>query len=233
MSVTTKIVSSSRTIFVGVLLLLSTACTPLEGVSRDSAATNTASSSLSNRDIACSKYIIGVGDQLVIKVEQHPDLNVSVPVRRDGMISIPLAGEVDVGDRSINAAKDAVTQKLEEHFVDPLVTIKVENICDNNGGSPIRVTGAVQKPISTSYRQGITVLEAVLEAGGVDEENYLGGACLYRQDGSRLPIDLDHLLNRIELETNYILRPGDVVVVFPAKFRVESSANCLSGALTG
>ena len=79
--------------------------------------------------------------------------------------------------------------------------------------SRVRVTGAVETPLSAPYRQGMTVLDVVLEAGGLTEFANPTKATLYRNGGERLPIDLRGILQRGDMSTNYALAPGDVVTV--------------------
>ena len=77
----------------------------------------------------------------------------------------------------------------------------------------VRVTGAVIKPISVPYRQGMTVLDMVLEAGGLAEFAVPGKATLFRKSGESMKISLDRILQKGDMETNYSLQPGDVITV--------------------
>ncbi len=163
-------------------------------------------------------YRIGVGDSLAINVWRNDDLSVTVPVRPDGKISVPLAGDVEVGDRTPEEVSAAITQKLAKYIRDPFVTVIVTDMGSAVFRNRVRVTGAVQKPASIPYRQGMTVLDVVLEAGGVNEFANLSRATLYRRDGTRLPIRLDHILRRGEMATNYNIRAGDVVTVPQSAF---------------
>ena len=80
----------------------------------------------------------------------------------------------------------------------------------------MRVTGAVRTPRSMPHRQGMTVLDAVLEAGGVNDFASPNRSRLYRKVKDKtevFEIDLGDILKKGRLESNYVLRPGDVITV--------------------
>ena len=158
-------------------------------------------------------YRIGVGDTLAVNVWRNEDLSIEVPVRPDGMISVPLAGDVDVGGRTPEGVGKAITERLSKYSRDPYVTVIVTDMGSNQYRSRVRVTGAVEDPLSAPYRQGMTVLDAVLEAGGLTEFANPAKAALYRANGERVAIDLRGILQQGDMSTNYSLMPGDVVTV--------------------
>ena len=159
------------------------------------------------------EYRIGVGDALSINVWRNADLSVQVPVRPDGKISVPLAGDVMVGGKTPEEVSADITSKLATFIRDPYVTVIVTDMGSDQYRSRVRVTGAVVQPVSLPYRQGMTVLDVVLEAGGVTEFANAGNATLYRREGQRIDIDLARILNRGDMSTNYSLRPGDVITI--------------------
>ena len=210
------------------VLLLGAACAPLDGAppaTTNAASTQTAQAAGSKADAStitqsgyAQEYRIGVGDSLAINVWRNKDLSVEVPVRPDGMISVPLAGDIEVGERTPVEVSEAITKKLATYIRDPFVTVIVTNMGSAEFRNRVRVTGAVQKPISLPYRQGMTVLDVVLEAGGTNEFANLSRATLFRRDGTRLPVRLDRILKRGEMKTNYTIRAGDVVTVPQSAF---------------
>lgn len=163
-----------------------------------------------------SEYRIGVDDQIQVNVWRNPDLSVSVPVRPDGMISVPLIGDIQAGGRTPAEVAAAVEQKLARYMREPQATVIVTELRSHEFISRVRVTGAVQQPVSLPYRQGMTVLDAVLEAGGLTEFASANKAKLYRrgEGGSKvMSVDLGRILSRGDLQTNYYLMPGDIVSV--------------------
>lgn len=166
------------------------------------------------------EYRIGVDDQVQVNVWRNPELSVSMPVRPDGMISMPLIGDVQAGGRLPTEVASDVRKRLSEYVRDPNVTVIITELRNSEYISRIRVTGAVQTPTSIAHRQGMTVLDAVLQAGGVNEFAAPGRAKLYRKVGTETkvyPIDLSGILHEGKLATNYELRPGDIITV-PERF---------------
>lgn len=159
------------------------------------------------------EYRIGVGDALSINVWRNEDLSVDVPVRPDGKVSVPLAGDVMVGNKTPEEVAADITERLATYIRDPYVTVIVTEMGSDQYRSRVRVTGAVEDPLSLPYRQGMTVLDIVLEAGGTTEFANEGGAMLFRKNGERLDIHLNRILRRGDMETNFSLQPGDVVTV--------------------
>ena len=159
------------------------------------------------------EYRIGVGDSLAINVWRNEDLSIEVPVRPDGKISVPLAGDITVGAKTPEEVSADITEKLAKFIRDPYVTVIVTTMGSDEYRSRVRVTGAVEDPLSIPYRQGMTVLDVVLEAGGLTEFANPTKSTLFRKSGERVDVDLRGIMNRGDMSTNYPLMPGDVVTV--------------------
>ena len=167
-----------------------------------------------------SEYRIGIDDQLQVNVWRNPELSIAMPVRPDGKISMPLIGDVQAGGRTPKEVAQDIKKQLSLYVRDPNVTVILSELRNSEYISRIRVTGAVQTPTSFSYRQGMTVLDAVLEAGGINEFAAPDRARLYRQDKDKTrvyDVRLGGILNQGELSTNYLLKPGDIITV-PERF---------------
>lgn len=167
-------------------------------------------------DVVVDEYRIGADDQVEVNVWKNPELSVSMPVRPDGKISIPLIGDVQAGGRTPAEVAAEIRERLSEYVRDPNVTVILTELRNNEYVSRIRVTGAVQTPTSLAHRQGMTVLDAVLQAGGVNEFAAPSRARLYRKIGNETkvyPVDLSGILNEGKLATNYELQPGDIITV--------------------
>lgn len=161
-------------------------------------------------------YRIGVDDVLQVSVWQNADLNVTVPVRPDGNISVPLAGDIKAGGRTPEEVAATIKEKLATFVREPNVTVILTELRSHEYLARVRVTGAVRAPVSVPYRQGMTVLDAVLEAGGTNEFAAADRTQLFRKDGDTTrtyPVHLDGILKRGDLSTNYPVQPGDVVTV--------------------
>jgi polysaccharide export outer membrane protein len=168
------------------------------------------------KKVLVDQYYIGVDDVVNVNVWKNPDLSITVPVRPDGRISVPLVGEVLAGGRTPNDVAEEIKSKLSRFIKDPQVTVILEQLNSHEFLSRIRVTGAVQTPLSMSYRQGMTVLDAVLEAGGLNEFASANNTKLFRKINGKvkaLRIELDDILNDGDMATNYELQPGDIISI--------------------
>ena len=163
-----------------------------------------------------AEYRIGVGDTLQINVWRNPELSLSVPVRPDGKISMPLIGDLPAADLTANQLSTNIVQGLSTYIRNPQVTVIVTNPSSTDFQRRVRITGAVNSPQSIPYREGMTVLDLVLLAGGPNNFASANKAKLYRKvDGvvKVYPIKLDDLINDGKIETNYLLQPSDIVTV--------------------
>jgi len=161
-------------------------------------------------------YKIGAGDMLTISVWGNPELSISVPVRPDGYISMPLVGDILAANIDAESLSATITEVLGSQLRNPEVTVIVSGVNSIQYSSRVRVTGAVAAQRSLPFARGMSVLDAVLEAGGVNEVASANRAKLYRRvDGKLLEysIRLDDILLRGELDTNYQIQPGDVITV--------------------
>ena len=161
-------------------------------------------------------YQIGVDDIVQVSVWRNPELGITAPVRPDGKISVPLIGDVMAGGRTPDAVAKELQGKLATYVIEPQVTVIITELRSHEYLSRVRVTGAVRTPMSIPYRQGMTVLDAVLAAGGVTEFAAADRSSLHRKNGDGAQaygVQLDNILNAGDLSTNYKVAPGDVITV--------------------
>lgn len=166
-------------------------------------------------------YRLGTGDMVRVNVWKNPDLSVEVPVRPDGFISVPLVGDVRAGGRTTGEIAKETEQQLQRFIRSPQVSIIVTNLVSNEFLNRVRVVGAVAEPKSISHRDGMTVLDLVLEAGGLTDFASAQNAKLYRKSGGETlayPLYLKSILEDGMLETNYVLAPGDVISIPERRF---------------
>jgi polysaccharide export outer membrane protein len=161
-------------------------------------------------------YRIGVDDRVQVTVWRNAELSVAVPVRPDGKISVPLIGDVQAGGNTAEQVAKLIKEKLAVYIRDPSVTVIVTELRSHEFLSRVRVTGAVRTPKSIPHRPGMTVLDAVLEAGGVNDFAAPNRTKVYRKVKGKtdvFDIDLGDILNKGQLGTNVELIPGDIVTV--------------------
>ncbi|WP_148862564.1 XrtA/PEP-CTERM system exopolysaccharide export protein [Marinobacter fonticola] len=162
------------------------------------------------------QYILGPTDVVQVSVWRNPDLSASVPVRPDGRISVPLVGDVQASGRTPEDLAQSIEDELAEYIREPQVSIVVTGMGSHEFTDRVRVTGAVQGPMSMPHRSGMTVMDVVLQAGGANEFADLDDARLYRKmdnEAVSIPVNLDAILNRGDIKTNYLLQPGDILTI--------------------
>ena len=162
------------------------------------------------------EYLLGIGDSVDISVWRNNDLSVSVVVRPDGKLSVPLAGDIKVDGKSTLTLSKEIEEKLSTYIRNPKVTVIVTSPTSAEFIHRIRVTGAVVNQRSIPYRKGITVLDVILEAGGVSAFANGDESKLYRQteNGAKVyPIFLNDILEKGILDSNYTLYPQDIITV--------------------
>lgn len=162
-------------------------------------------------------YHIGVDDLVQVSVWHNPDLSVSVPVRPDGKISVPLIGDVAAGGHTPMEVAADIKEKLTVYVRDPQVAVILTELRSNEYLARVRVTGAVRQPVSIPYRQGMSVLDAVLAAGGTTEFASADRTELFRKQpeggAKQFDVRLDKIMKKGELTTNFALQPGDIITV--------------------
>lgn len=161
-------------------------------------------------------YFIGVDDVLQINVWKNPDLSVTVPVRPDGKISVPLLGDVLAGGKEPMQVAKEIKIQLAKYIREPQVAVILTSLQSHEFISRVRITGAVISPASLPFRQGMTVLDAMLQAGGTNDFAAANKSRLFRKEADKTAqydIYLDDILHSGQLETNYTLLPGDIITV--------------------
>jgi len=162
------------------------------------------------------EYLLGVSDVVRVSVWRNEDLSIEAPVRPDGKISVPLVGDVQASGRTPEALASDIESSLGQYIRQPQVSIVVTSMGSHEFTDRVRVTGAVQQPVSVPHRAGMTVLDVVLGAGGATPFAALNNSMLYRTlDGEviAIPVRLEDILNNGDVTTNYAIRPGDILSV--------------------
>lgn len=160
-------------------------------------------------------YLIGPGDSLQVFVWDHGDLTTNVQVRPDGRISTPLVDDLQAAGRSPTALARAIETVLSEYVRAPVVTVIVQGFVGEST-QQVRVVGQAVQPQALQYRQGMTVLDVLIQVGGLSEFAAGNRASIVRQvDGQerQIRVRLDDLLNDGEIDENIRMMPGDVLVI--------------------
>lgn len=160
-------------------------------------------------------YIIGPGDTLQIFVWRNPDVSTTVPVRPDGKISTPLVEDMQaVGKTSTHLARD-LEISLGKYLKNPVATVTVTNFV-GNFNEQIRVVGQAVEPQALTYREDLSLLDVMIEVGGLGEFAVGNKAKLIRRTGDgqqRHDIRLEDLLDTGDMSANIEMQPGDIVII--------------------
>ena len=164
-------------------------------------------------------YIIGPGDVLEVFVWRNPELSVTIPVRPDGKISTPLVENmVAIGKTPLQLGHD-MEGVLAEYVRSPKVNIIVTTAA--SAFSLVKVVGQVAHPQALPYREGMTVLDAILAVGGLGQFASGNRARIVRVEHGQqttIRVKLADLVNSGDVRENMPLKPGDVLVVPQSMF---------------
>jgi polysaccharide export outer membrane protein len=161
------------------------------------------------RDIA---YRIGPEDVLKINVWENEALNVSVPVRPDGRISLPLLNDVQAAGLTPLELRERLTARLAEYVDSPEVVVIVSEV----HSFKVSVLGEVERPGRYELGSRVTVLDVLALAGGFTDFAKRSRIGVLRDDGSGsryLRFDYDEAASGHRRQANFTLQPGDIVVV--------------------
>jgi polysaccharide export outer membrane protein len=173
--------------------------------------TSDQSASAASASPAGPTYVIGPEDVLHVAVWREADLTATLPVRPDGKISLPLLDDVQASGLTPKQLAESVTEKLKKYIADPRVTVVVTSI----NSKRIFLVGEVMHPGATPMLPNMTVLQALSSAGLSQFANIKRIYVLRTENGKqqKLPVDYRKLVKGEHIEQNYLLQPGDTIVV--------------------
>ncbi|MCU1304251.1 MAG: polysaccharide export protein [Candidatus Sulfotelmatobacter sp.] len=157
-------------------------------------------------------YMIGADDTLHITVWKEPDMSVSLPVRPDGKISMPLLDDVQAAGLTPMQLGMAIRDKLKKYIADPRVTVVVTAM----NSQRIFVLGEVVHSGPMSLLPHMTMLQALSSAGFTQFSNLKAIYLLRMQDGgqqTKIPFNYKEAIKGRGVQQNIVLKPGDTIVV--------------------
>jgi polysaccharide export outer membrane protein len=161
--------------------------------------------------VAGATYIIGADDTLHIDVWKESDLTATLPVRSDGMISLPLLNDVQAAGLTPMQLATSLTNKLKKYLADPRVTVVVTQM----NSQRYYVTGEVLHTGAQPLLPNMTVLQALANAGFTQFANTKGIYVLRAQNGKqqKIVVNYKQLVKGDAMGQNILLKPGDTIVV--------------------
>lgn len=159
------------------------------------------------------EYVIGPGDTIQVFVWRSSELSVTVPVRPDGRFSMPLLQEVPAAGKTPSEVAAVVKKGLLDYVRDPQVTVIVQSV-QGVGQGKVSVVGEAATPKSVTFRAGLTLLDVMIEVGGLTEFANGNDARLVRTVNGKpkeFRIRLADLMKGGDTTANVELVPGDVI----------------------
>lgn len=157
-------------------------------------------------------YLIGPEDVLEISVWKNADLSRTVIVRPDGMISLPLIGDVRAAGRTPEQLRDEIVNRLKEYQETVVASVIVQTV----NSYKVFIVGEVKAPGEYSLKRKTSILQAIAMAGGFTQFAAKNSIVIVREkEGSeeRIKVRFDDIVKGKGNNTNLILKPGDTIVV--------------------
>ncbi len=160
-------------------------------------------------------YLIGPGDGLSIFVWRNPELSVSVTVRPDGRLSMPLIDDLSATGKTPSQLARDIEEKLNVYIQQPIVTVVVQSFF-GPFSQQVRVVGEAASPQAIPYRANMTLLDVMIQVGGLTEFAAGDRATLVRfEEGKQKEyrVRIESLLKDGEIRANVKILPGDVLII--------------------
>ncbi len=158
-------------------------------------------------------YRIGPEDELEILVWKNPNLSRKVTVRPDGMISLPLIGDVPASGYTTSQLRDIIAVKLQKYQQSVDVTVMVTAI----NSYKVFIFGEVAKPGMYKLHRKTSLIQAIALAGGFSQFASRNNIILVREEGTgskRITVRFDDIVYKNKYaDKNLILKPGDTIFV--------------------
>jgi len=157
-------------------------------------------------------YTLGTNDVLEIRLWGYPELTTSTVVQPDGMISLPLNGQIIAAGKTLTELRIEIANELKK-ILTSLGTDQVSLTLINFGTINISVLGEVKNPGIYPLTGRVDVLKAISAASGLTDKAGLVNATIIRKDQVTLPVDLEKLFLLNDLSQNYTLESGDSLYI--------------------
>lgn len=166
-------------------------------------------------DVNSYKYLIGAGDVVNIFVWRNPEVSGTFVVRPDGMITTSLVEDIPVSGKTPTELARTIEEILATYLREPVVTVTVNNFV-GPFSEQIRVIGEASEPKSINYIQQMTLLDVMIQVGGLTEFADGNDAILVRVENGeqkQYEIYIEDLIKNGEIGANIDVLPGDIIVI--------------------
>lgn len=163
-----------------------------------------------------SAYLIGPGDTLSVFVYQAPQLSVpSLQVRPDGRISMPLIPDITAAGKTPTTLAKDIEGRLKEYVKQPNVSVIVSGFIGPLDRQ-IKVIGEATEPLAIPYRDGMSVLDVMIQTKGLTRYAAGNSATIVRTAGGQrqvIKVRLSDLLRDGDIDQNVAMLPGDTLII--------------------
>lgn len=160
------------------------------------------------------RYKIGPLDTLNVVVWRNPELSATVTVRPDGYVSTPLVEDLQAAGKDVAELSREMEKALSKFVREPVVSIVVSGF-QGIYSEQIRIVGEAARPQAVPFRQNMTILDVMIQVGGMTDFADGNGAILIRgaEGGKQYSVRLRDLLKRGDISANVAVVPGDIIIV--------------------
>ena len=166
--------------------------------------------------VSNTPYLIGPGDGLSVFVYQSPQLSVgSLTVRPDGRISLPLIPDIIAAGKTPTQLSKDIEARLREYIKEPNVSVLVSNF-QGPLNRQIRVIGEATEPLAIPYRDGMTVLDVMIQTKGLTRYAAGNRAIIVRDVAGKrqeITVRLSDLIKDGDIDQNVAMLPGDTLII--------------------
>jgi polysaccharide export outer membrane protein len=160
-------------------------------------------------------YLIGPRDDLEIFVWRNPELSLGITVRPDGRFSMPLVEDLPATGKTPSQLARDIEKKLADYLQQPIVTVIVRGFV-GPFSQQVRVVGEATNPQSIAYRANMTLLDVMIDVGGLTEFAAGDRATLVRfENGAQkeYSVKIESLIKDGDIRSNVKILPGDVLII--------------------
>lgn len=161
------------------------------------------------------EYRLGPGDTININVWRNPEVSQTIPVRPDGKITMPLVEDLPASGKTATQLARDIEHVLGKYIQDPVVTVTVTQFIGPYS-EQVRVIGQAAKPQALSYRQGMSLMDVLIDVGGLGEFAAGNRASIVRNVNGRqqkIAVRLNDLIKNGDISANMPVRPGDILII--------------------
>jgi polysaccharide export outer membrane protein len=168
------------------------------------------------------RYRLHPGDVIALSYRYTPDFDQTVTIEPDGYVTLNLVGSLKLADLTMDEARDLILKKAGERLNAPELNLVLKEFQQPS----VVVAGEVQKPGKFPMQEGLTAMQAIMLSGGFMEDARSGQVILFRRiDGTTAEVKilkLNRFKNRMDLEHDLALLPGDMILVPRDKISIIS-----------